>query len=68
MIKLRMKENVQKTIGTYLMEASGEKDYIDFVAVGNQGANFSTHSDRHYLGSVANEVIRNTKLNCLFVA
>jgi nucleotide-binding universal stress UspA family protein len=63
-----MKDSVPKTIAKYLMDASRDKDYIDFVAVGNQGANFSTHSTTNYLGSVANEVIRHTKLNVLFVA
>ena len=40
------------------MECASEEAYIDFVAVGNQGADFSSHHDKKYLGSVANGVIR----------
>jgi len=39
---------------------------IDIVFVGNKGADFSgTKYD--FLGSVANEVIRHTKFNCVFI-
>jgi nucleotide-binding universal stress UspA family protein len=59
-------EPVHKTIVNYLVNGS-EKEYIDFVAVGNQGADFSSHIDKRYLGSVANGVIRTPKLNVLFI-
>ena len=41
--------------------------YIDIVIVGNQGADFSSNDKSKYLGSVANQVICHTKLNCLFM-
>jgi nucleotide-binding universal stress UspA family protein len=47
--------------------ASVENNYVDIVLVGNRGADFSTNSDKDYLGSVANAIIRNTKLNVLFM-
>lgn len=43
------------------------EDYVDFVVVGNQGADFSTNDSKKYLGSVANEVIRHTRINCVFM-
>ncbi len=67
-MKLKMKDSVPKTLSTYVMDSVSDKDYVDFVAVGNQGANVKSHSDKDYLGSVANEIIRHTKLNVLFVA
>jgi nucleotide-binding universal stress UspA family protein len=39
---------------------------VDIVVVGNKGADFSSRDVNRYIGSVANEVIRHTKLNCLF--
>ena len=51
-------------IRDFLMSSA---DYIDIVVVGNQGADFSSNDKDKYLGSVANSVIRNTKLNCLFI-
>jgi len=62
------REPVHKTIVDYLMSSSSPDDYIDFVAVGNTGADYSSHSDTKYLGSVANGVIRNSNLNVLFIA
>lgn len=50
------------------MSSIKEDDYVDFVAVGNTGADFSAHSDKKYLGSVANGIIRNSNLNVLFIA
>ena len=41
--------------------------YIDYIFVGNKGADFSGMVD-DYLGSVANEIIRHTKLNTVFMA
>jgi hypothetical protein len=40
--------------------------YLDILFVGNKGADFSGSKDK-YLGSTANEVICNTKLNVCFV-
>lgn len=52
----------------YLMSGTSPDHYIDFVAVGNTGADFSGHSNKKYLGSVANGILRNSKLNVLFFA
>mmetsp|Transcript_5537 Transcript_5537/g.9448 ORF Transcript_5537/g.9448 Transcript_5537/m.9448 type:complete len:188 (-) Transcript_5537:96-659(-) len=41
--------------------------YIDIVVIGNQGADFSTADHKKYLGSVANQIIRNTKINSIFI-
>lgn len=43
------------------------KDYIDFIYVGNKGADFSSRNESDYLGSVCGEVIRHTKLNVFFI-
>jgi len=40
---------------------------IDFIFVGNNGADFSG-SKESYLGSVANEIIRHTRLNTVFIS
>lgn len=56
------------TIVNFLMNQATPDTYIDFVAVGNNGADFSSHSDKKYLGSVANGIIRNSNLNVLFIA
>jgi len=59
---------VHEEIVEALMNWASPDKYVDFVAVGNRGADFSSHSDKKYLGSVANGVIRFAKLNVLFVA
>jgi len=42
--------------------------YIDFIFVGNKGADFKKHDDGHqYMGKVATEIIRKTDLNCMFM-
>ena len=40
---------------------------IDFFFVGNKGADFSSYNKNKYLGSVANEMVRNTKVNLFFM-
>lgn len=42
-------------------------EYIDFIFVGNKGADFSTNDKNKYIGSVANEIIRTTSINCFFM-
>lgn len=45
-----------------------EKELIhDFMFIGNKGADFSSNNEEAYLGSVANEIIRNTNINVMFV-
>lgn len=46
---------------------SDESPDIDFAAVGNNGANYSGHSEKKYIGSTANGVIGFAKINVLFV-
>jgi len=36
--------------------------------VGNTGADFSSRDEKRYLGSVSNEIIRNTKINVMFIS
>lgn len=45
-----------------------KSEYIDFIFVGNRGADFSSRDVKKYIGSVANEIVRNTKLNVFFMA
>ena len=40
---------------------------VDFIFIGNQGADFSKDKSQ-FIGSVANEIIRHTKLNTIFVS
>ena len=58
---------IHKVIIDYLMAGASADTYIDFVAVGNQGADFSHHNDKKYLGSVASGVLRTSNLNVLFI-
>ena len=51
-------------IREYIMEKAS---YIDFVFVGNRGADFSSKDMNKYLGSVANEIVRTTKVNLFFM-
>jgi len=44
----------------------GSED-VDMVVVGNKGADYSSRDTKDYIGSVASEVLRHTKLNCLFI-
>lgn len=54
-------------IREYLLASSSDDKYIDIVLVGNKGADFSTNNEDKYLGSVANAIIKNTKLNVVFM-
>jgi len=58
---------VHEAILKYLMSQSSDETYVDFVVVGNHGADFSSHSDKRYIGKVAEGVIKNSHLNSLFV-
>ena len=40
---------------------------IDYMFVGNRGADFGNKNDKKYMGKVATQIIRNTKLNCMFM-
>lgn len=51
-------------IREFIMEKS---DYIDFIFVGNKGADFSTKDKNKYIGSVANEIVRTTRMNLFFM-
>jgi len=60
--------SVYKTIQKFLIQQDKEKsDYIDFIAVGNKGADFSSKQSIDYLGRVANSVLKAKKMNCIFV-
>jgi nucleotide-binding universal stress UspA family protein len=49
-----------------LMSWTNEK-FIDYIYVGNKGADFSSRNEKNYLGSVTAEVIKHTKLNVFFI-
>ena len=51
-------------IREWVMEKS---DYIDFIFIGNKGADFSSKDKNKYIGSVANELVRTTRLNMFFM-
>lgn len=44
-----------------------DKKYVDFIYVGNKGADFSSRDEKDYLGSVCSEIVRHTKLNVFFI-
>jgi len=44
-----------------------DKKFIDFIYVGNKGADFSSRNEKDYLGSTTGEIIRHTKLNVFFI-
>ena len=44
-----------------------DKKYIDFIYVGNKGADYASRDSKDYLGSTTNEIIRHTKLNVFFM-
>lgn len=54
-------------IREYLLACAEEKNYIDIMLVGNKGSDFSSNDKDKYLGSVANAIITNTKLNVVFM-
>lgn len=41
--------------------------YIDYIFVGNTGIDTGKFDTKTDLGSVAGEIIRHTKLNCMFI-
>lgn len=59
--------NAATIIREYLVAAADRDHYVDYIMLGNQGADFSKNDKDKYLGSVANEIICNTKINCLFM-
>jgi len=60
--------NAASTICDYLSNAASEEDFVHYVVVGNTGADFSSHDNKKYMGSVATGVIAKTKVNVLFYA
>jgi hypothetical protein len=58
-------ETVFKCIKNYLIHESNEDNYIDFVAVGNNGVNYMKNKGTT-LGSVADMVVRAPKMNVIF--
>ena len=41
--------------------------YVDIIFLGNRGADYFAENTQKYLGSVSNEIIRNTRLNVAFI-
>ena len=57
-----------KSTGEVLKEyILGAESYIDFVFLGNTGADFSSKDHSKYLGSVASEMITKTHVNVFFM-
>ena len=56
-----------KIIGQIFREFLNSNSNIDFVLVGNKGADLSNRDTKKYLGSIANEIITNTKINVIFM-
>ena len=68
-VEILKSEHGKKTadiIRDHLM-AWTDKKYVDFIYVGNKGADFSSRNEKDYLGSVCSEIIRHTKLNVFFI-
>ena len=63
-LKMEGKATVNETIRKHVIEQS---EYIDFIFAGNNGADFSSKDKNRYLGSVANTILRDTKLNMFFM-
>jgi hypothetical protein len=61
-------DTVDQVICDYLMNPASEDDFVDFVGVGNTGADYSSHDNKKYMGSVAHGVISKTKVNVMFFA
>lgn len=64
-------KSIYQVIKHYLKYEAQDVDkhgYIDFVAVGNQGMDFTNKNTEKYLGSVANAVIRAKKMNVIFIS
>lgn len=60
-------KNSATIIREYLLAMADRDHYVDYIMLGNQGADYSKNDKNKYLGSVANEIICNTKINCLFI-
>jgi len=43
-------DTVDQVICDYLMNPASEDDFVDFVAVGNTGADYSSHDNKKYMG------------------
>lgn len=59
-------QSIYKRIQQYLIDESNKDNYVDFVAVGNAGMNFSSNESKNYLGSVASMVLRAKRMNVIF--
>lgn len=68
-VLLETKDNqrVYDCIKHYLIEESNKDNYIDFVAVGNVGMNFSSSKPEKYIGSVASAVLKAKRMNVIFL-
>lgn len=60
-----MSTTVYKTIKSYLVNESNEDNYVDFVAVGNNGVNYMKNKNTT-LGSVAAMVVNAPRMNVIF--
>lgn len=59
-------QSIYKCIQKYLIEESNKDNYVDFVAIGNAGMNFSSNRPADYLGSVASMILKAKRMNVIF--
>lgn len=70
-VTLKVKDpmgNPASTICDYLTSCTSDDDFVHYVVVGNTGADFSSHNEKKYMGSVAAGIITKTRVNVLFYA
>ena len=60
--------NASTTICDYLTQCTSDDNFVHYVVVGNTGADFSSHDEKKYMGSVASGIITKTRVNVLFYA
>ena len=63
-IPLENGKTTGEVLKDYVLNANA---YIDFVFLGNHGADFSSKDHMKYLGSVAREMITKTNVNVFFM-
>jgi len=58
---------IHEHINDWVMQKAGQQEYIDFLCLTNNGADFGSHDEKKYLGAVASGLIRHSKQNIIFV-
>lgn len=66
-IKYNAERYIYEQINDWVMEKAGKSEYVDFLCLTNNGADFGSHDEKKYLGAVASGLIRHSKQNIIFV-